>query len=65
MELPDNAIVYDNSFTTNTTADPAEFAAWFSQLNTTLTSLKKISMELRQPPSSLVASSTEIARHPS
>ncbi|KAF5327142.1 hypothetical protein D9619_004091 [Psilocybe cf. subviscida] len=42
-ELPGKKVGYNNSYTTNTTAGPAKFVAWISQLNVTYTPLLNIS----------------------
>ncbi|PPQ91071.1 hypothetical protein CVT25_014739 [Psilocybe cyanescens] len=41
-ELPGKTVGPNNSYTTNTTAGAAKFAAWISQLNTTYTALTDI-----------------------
>ncbi|KAF8643236.1 hypothetical protein AX16_009125 [Volvariella volvacea WC 439] len=41
-EEPGRATSYNNSYTTNSTAGPAQFAIWISQLNITYTPLRNI-----------------------
>ncbi|KAJ7237702.1 hypothetical protein B0H12DRAFT_1204339 [Mycena haematopus] len=41
-ELPEEITGYNNSYITNTSAGPAQFVAWISQLNTTYTPLFNI-----------------------
>lgn len=44
-ELPGTPIGYNDSYRTNTTAGPAKFVAWISQLNTTYTPLENVQGE--------------------
>ncbi|KAF8220923.1 Rds1 protein [Tricholoma matsutake] len=60
-ELPGNVTGYNNSFITNTTAGPAQFAAWISQLNTTYTPLSNVNgtnATTTQPPGFIFGNNT-------